>query len=85
VGPQNHRVLGEVHIHATWKMHSNNLCMAAMLPFVKLFCTLCQLVMFMVDHIKLLFDVPLDVANIVHARLHSPQLAGKKSTRLIFP
>jgi len=39
----------------------------------------CQLVMFMVDHVKLLFDVPSDVARIVHDRLHSPLSAGENS------
>jgi len=43
-----------------------------------------QLVMFMVDHVNLLFDVPSDVTRIVHAGLHSQLSAGEKSIRLTF-
>ena len=37
----------------------------------------CLLVMFMVDHVNMLFDVPSDVACIVHAHLHSPLSTGE--------
>jgi len=36
----------------------------------------CQLMMFMVDHAKLLFVVPSDVSRDVHACLHSPLSTG---------
>jgi len=38
-----------------------------------------QLVMFMVDHVKTLFDIPSDVAHNVRAHLHSPLSSGEKS------
>jgi len=39
----------------------------------------CQLVAFMVDQAELLFDVPSNVARIVHARLHSPASMGMQA------